>query len=514
MNGTRFHRWLFVFCSVLVVCGLCAPTARADCPPPTNRFGVDLVSKFGRIIDYDVAALHIGWYSDWSASAAPLRPGDIDYVQVIWISQGTWCVGGSCGDYGALNNVVDARHGAVWIIGNEPECPHEPGGGKMTPQQYGAVYHDLYTYIKTRDPSAQIAIGGVVEPTPLRLEWLDLLLTYYQTTYGVAMPVDIWTTHLLILPEKRDEWGCGIPVGLTVDEGRLYVEEDCDDVGIFEQLVLEFRVWLRDRGQRNKPLWLTEYGVLLSVDYGDITVESVNAFMNGSFDYMLNTSDANLGYPADSNLLVQRWAWNSLNDQPFNYSGDGKGFNGGLFEHVGTAFPGTPTAYGLNFINYTNSLLTGTACINGTVSMEARPAAPDASYVTIATLTLLNADCPRPDVRSITTNTSGGFTVCNVQPGTYGIAIKSWNTLSSLKSGVVLSAGSTNVNLGPLPSGDINNDNRVNITDYSLLAAAYRTVTGDAAYNALADFNKDGRVDLRDFSVLASHYSQVGNPAW
>jgi hypothetical protein len=521
MSGTRFDRRFLVVCLLLAACGLCAPRARADCPLyrlPTNRFGVDLNSKFGRITDYDVGALHIGWYSDWWSSSAPLRPGGIEYVQLISVHEGEWTVPGG-GSWTVPGSLVDASPGAIWMIGNEPECPNDPGGGKMTPAQYGAIYHDLYTFIKGRDPTAKIAIGGVVEPTPLRLEWLDLLLTYYQTTYGVSMPVDIWTTHLLILPEMSAlcpveicgdiKWGAAVPVGLSDTYGRLYGIADNWSVPIFQQLVVEFRTWMSSHGQRNKPLMITEYGVLMPY----ASTAQVNAYMSGSFDYMLSTSDANLGYPADANLLVQRWLWNSLNDQPYNFE-TAQGFNGGLFDYTDSTFPGTPTAFGLNFISYTNALLTGAACITGTVSMEARPAAPDASYVTTATLTLLAVGCPQPDVRSVTTNASGRFTVCNVTPGTYDIVAKGYSTLANRTNAVVLPSGSTNVNLGLLRSGDANNDNQVTMADFSILAAAYRTVAGDAAYDQRADFNGDGKVDIRDFSLLATHFSQVGAQAW
>jgi hypothetical protein len=517
MNSTRFDRWRAVVCLLFVLCSLCAPAARADCPLyrlPTNRFGVDVSSGYGNITDYDVAALHISWYSDWDSDIAPPRPGGIEYAQVIWIDayggEVHWSVGkgssGGTGSFPILGQHVDANLGALWIIGSEPECPNKPGGGHMTPQQYGDVYHDLYEFIKARDPTAQVAIGGVVQPTPLRLQWLDLLLAYYQSTYGVPMPVDVWNTHVLILREEVGSWGAGIPVGLTETQGLLIEPEENYDVELFKQFVRDFRTWMNNNGQRNKPLVISEFGVLMPEAWG-ATPAVVNAFMNASFDFLLSTTDTSTGYPADSNRLVQRWLWCSLNDSPDN-------FNGGLFEHLDNKFPGTLTAHGLNFMNYTNSLLTGSACINGMVSMEARPATPNASYVTTAALTLLAVDCPQPDIRSVTTDTAGRFTVCNVQPGTYDIVVKGFNTLANRVDTVPLPAGSTNVNLGLLRSGDADNDNRVTVADLSILATAYRTGEGDAAYDLRADFNSDGAVDIRDFSLLATHFSQVGAQAW
>ena len=519
MTYTGVERCFLVVCLLLGLCAMCAPTARSECPLyplPTSRFGVDLNPFLGRITDYDVGALHIGWYSDWSTSLEPLQPGGLEYVQLIWVDQGHWKISEDPDQLAALRVRVDANPGTVWMIGNEPECPNLPGGGRSTPEQYAAVYHELYEYIKLRDPSAQVAIGGVVLPTPLRLKWLDRVLDYYKTTYGEAMPVDVWTIHLLILPEMSRRcppqvcgdslWGAGIPVGLDEPYGLLYNVVDTWDITIFRGLVRDFRVWMNARGERNKPLWITEYGVLLSESYG-ATAARVNAFMTASFDFMLNTRDANLGHPADSNLLVQRWAWNSLNDNPSS-------FNGGLFDYRDKTFPGTTTAFGQSFMAYTSSLLSGSACITGTVHLDGRPAIPHASHVTTATLTLFRVDCPQtqPDVRSVVTDDSGVFNLCDVPPGTYDIVVKTYNTLANRTNGVVLAAGSTRVDLGELRCGDANNDNRVTVLDFSLLATTFGSAGGSSNYDDRPDFDGNGSVNLSDFWLLATHFGDLGAP--
>lgn len=500
---------------------MAASPANADCPLyrlPTSRFGVDLNPEFGRITDYDVAAMHLSWYSDWSSSVVPLRPGGIEYVQLIWVYQGQWSIHGVPQPWDVLERTVDRNPGAVWLIGNEPECPNYPGGGRMTPEQYAAVYHELHGFIKGRDPTARIAPGGVVEPTPLRLKWLDRLLNHYQATYGVPMPVDIWTTHVLILPEMSPlcpvevcgpvRWGAGVPVGLPDAYGALYGIEDNWSILKFQQLVVAFCTWLRDRGQRDKPLWITEYGVLMPPEYG-ATNERVNAFMNASFDFMLYTRDSTLGYAPDSNLLVQRWAWNSLNDQPYNLR-TGEGFNGGLFDYRHSSFPGTPTAFGLNLMQYTSNLLSGSACLSARAHLETRPAAPHASHVTTTTVTLIPVDCPQPDIRRAVTNEWGVLTLCNVLPWTYDVIVKGYNTLSNRVNGVELAAGTTQLDVGRLRSGDANNDDCVTILDFSILATAYGTAVGEPGYDARADFNGNGRIEILDFSLLATHFAECG----
>ena len=42
--------------------------------------------------------------------------------------------------------------------------------------------------------------------------------------------------------------------------------------------------------------------------------------MLATFDYMLTAKDSRLGYAADDNRLVQRWAWFSLNPYDTEYT--------------------------------------------------------------------------------------------------------------------------------------------------------------------------------------------------
>jgi hypothetical protein len=236
---------------------------------------------------------------------------------------------------------------------------------------------------------------------------------------------------------------------------------------------------------------------------------TVSKYMTDTFDYMLTARDANLGYPADDNLLVQRWAWNSLNDEPYNFA-TGRGFNGALFDYRYPQFAGTLTEEGLTFKAYTDALLTGPACVGGNVRLESRPAAPNPSYVTTLAVTFYPADCSQPDIRSVRTDATGAFVLCNLPAGSYDIVAKGYNTLANRVTGVQLTPGTTQVDLGLLRSGDANNDNHVTILDFSILAATYATSSGDPAFDHRADFNGDGYIDILDFSLLATHFAESG----
>ncbi|MBK8022712.1 MAG: hypothetical protein IPK19_15080 [Chloroflexi bacterium] len=46
----------------------------------------------------------------------------------------------------------------------------------------------------------------------------------------------------------------------------------------------------------------------------------------------------------------------------------------------------------------------------------------------------------------------------------------------------------------------------MNIADFSLLAAAFGSSTGDANFNPDADLNNDNVVNISDFSLLAANF--------
>ncbi|NLF10944.1 MAG: hypothetical protein GX597_04065, partial [Anaerolineaceae bacterium] len=102
---------------------------------------------------------------------------------------------------------------------------------------------------------------------------------------------------------------------------------------------------------------ISEYGVLMpssilgdgDTNRGD---KMVIDFMTGSFDFMLNTVDPEIGYPGDGHRLVQTWLWYSLNEEPYN-NDTGQGFNGSLFVYNR---PNELTVFGRAFRDYVMGL--------------------------------------------------------------------------------------------------------------------------------------------------------------
>jgi hypothetical protein len=481
----------FLLAGAMLVWMLC-PATQAEgplYPNPLDRFGAGVHQAFGPITNFDVGSLHLGWYLDWDVQYSPARPGGVEYAQLVWISEGRSMV-----PPGDLWVIARANPGALWIIGNEPECISQ---GNSTPEQYAEVYQELHTLIKSQDPSAQVAIGGVVQPTGLRLKWLDKVLDHYLATFGHPMPVDVWNMHNMILPEVRDQWGCGIPRGLDDAEGRLYAVEDNDSLDYFVQHVLDFRRWMRDHGQRNKPLIISEYGVLMPAEHA-FTADRVNRYMNATFDYLLAARDDELGYPADENRLVQRWLWYSLNDRPWDPE-SGEGYNGALFDHRHLQYPGVLTAHGENWRRYTAALAVS--------SLEGRVALPHLSQAVADRRLLVELTvtvCGR--AYRVTTDAQGNFALTGLAPGSCDITVRAGHTLRSVQRGYALQPGTNVLDVGQLVPGDVTSDNCVNLSDLWALAVGW-TRRGDSR----VDLNGDGISDVGDIALVFGNLGRCGD---
>jgi len=311
-----------------------------------ERLGFDVDES---IIPYDVGQLHAGWYVQYPpiAGEAPHTAG-LDYAQVISVCDDAYrqCAHPYSPRGATLAGMVAANPGALWLVGNEPDCPYLDNSG---PERYAAIYHDVYQELKRLDATAQVAIGGVVQATPLRLRWLERVWQEYQRCYGQPMPVDVWNVHAFVLREDRKGWGCGIPPGLPDDYGELREINDLDRMDLFAEQIVRFRQWMADHGQRDKPLIVTEYGILFNEELG-YGYERMRDFMLATFDYFLTATDPAIGYAADGNRLVQRWAWFVLDRNVFEWGT----YWGSLFDPQ----TGQITALGQEFGNYAAPLVT------------------------------------------------------------------------------------------------------------------------------------------------------------
>lgn len=390
MNRDYFRQWLLLMATILlavIVFFVGRPGSAADArleegpltlqPDEAEatinscRYGTSGVASYSNFV-YD---MRVGWTVDFGA-----RPGatlaDIEYLPTVRIEQPRDPVTGarlnsyalvSPASMAELATMVQGNRGLVWQIGNEVDRVYWQDD--IMPQVYARAYHDIYQVIKTNDPTAQVAPSALVEVTPARLQYLDIVWDEYLRVYKRPMPVDVWNMHIYILPEiqyarnpdgtvKLDGSGnpvlegsrAGIALGtdralaIRFSEGDpamcaradVYCYAEHDDINIFMQQVYAMRQWMKAHGQQHKPLILTEFGILypfredsdppydpetcpacytLQDEYGNaFTRQRVTNFMNATLNFMESTTDPNLGYPEDNHRLVQQWNWYAVYD--------------------------------------------------------------------------------------------------------------------------------------------------------------------------------------------------------
>lgn len=423
----------FVLLSVFISYARVAPAAAQNVnsteqgSTPNCRYGV---ARGANAENPFIDALGVGWVLNFGVSPGQPVPAGVEYVPMIRMRQNKNSEGHRLPSYtiltqplsdsaNGLGPLLAAYPGKVWIVGNEVD--REVWQDDMEPAIYARAYHDVYHFIKQRDPSARVAIAGLVQVTPNRLEYLDKVWASYIQQYNTPMPVDVWTFHVYVLPEARVN-GQGQIVGSNASmavgtdcynyrtpsacaaikwesggsatlcpQGDVYCYAEHDDMGIFAAQVTAMRQWMKAHGQQNKPLLLAEFSLLypyviegsscfLQDEYQNcFTPARVNTFMHQAFAYLETAVDPGLGYPLDGNRLVQQWLWYAVtiatDEEPgsasrlvtLNANGDPVAFTS-----VGTMFQNEIAARPLavNLLPVNASTIAATGVTSATISVE------------------------------------------------------------------------------------------------------------------------------------------------
>jgi hypothetical protein len=295
------------------------------------RFGI--TAPLG-VSGYDLTSIHALSYLDWAKDSSTV-PDGVEYIHVIRVNDAAW---GNGALLSTLSNIIERYPGNVWIIGNEPDRFFYQDS--ITAEVYAQRYFDIANVIRAADTTAKIGFGSVVQPTPIRIRYLEKALDELErlanNNRAEAMElIDIWSIHAFILNENPNEWGAGVPVGFENDwtDAELITDfSDTHSIEKFTERVINFRSWMKAIGEKEKPLWITEYGSLfppidrdpndpLYQNYVNISDELTSKFMIDTFNFLLSASDSMTGLAEDNNRLVQRWFWYSLNDYRYNFGG-------------------------------------------------------------------------------------------------------------------------------------------------------------------------------------------------
>ncbi|MDD5368736.1 MAG: hypothetical protein PHQ40_06620 [Anaerolineaceae bacterium] len=312
-------RLAFAIALTAAVLASSSPTARVSAEGAAPcRFGI--TAPLGSQ-GYDLQSLGVGSYLDWTADGHPVLPPGVEYIRVLRVSDGSYPA-----VLASLPALVQANPGAVWLVGNEPDRVQYQDS--VTPEVYGERFFELANVIRTNDPTARLGFATIVQPTPIRLLYLDRawirLVQLAHSQAAASNLIDIWSIHAFILNETPS-WGADIPPGMEADRALAVARSFSDTHSnvLFNDGIIAFRRWLNDKGERNKPLWITEYGSLFPSTIPELGVpdSATVSFMLGTFDFLLSAQDATTGLPTDGNRLVQRWFWYSLNDHRDNFGG-------------------------------------------------------------------------------------------------------------------------------------------------------------------------------------------------
>lgn len=108
-----------------------------------------------------------------------------------------------------------------------------------------------------------------------------------------------------------------------------------------------------------------------------------------------------------------------------------------------------------------------------------------------------------------TAGEDGKFRFADVPPGNYYVLATLPGYTPGLWANVKVTAGTeTSLPLIELLAGDINGDQRINLSDFGKLVEVFGLVLGSNNWVPAADFNGDGGINIADFGALASNFGK------
>lgn len=326
-----------------------------DASPYSCRSGV---SSLSTIEDQWLDYFEAGWMLNFTTSpASTSNPNTLNttFTPLVRIKQSRDSNGNYLNSYYTVPSLSVVRQvardypGRLWFLGNEPDRVQVQDD--IYPEMYARGFHDVAVAIKQEDPTALIAIAGLIQPTAGRLQYLDIVWDTYVSLYHEPMPVDVWNMHGYILAEVANDGSvgparvalgtdpnlavkgsdltptsCNLQSNPNLHTDNIYCYAEHDSQPILRQHIINMRRWMKEHGQQNKPLVINEYGSLFTFwDYDDpinptqcflqdengkcFTEPRVSNHMTASANLFETFTDTALGYPDDGYRMVQQWLW-------------------------------------------------------------------------------------------------------------------------------------------------------------------------------------------------------------
>ena len=245
----------------------------ASLPPryPVPRYGVVVVREMGA---EQLDRLGPVWYYRYGYEGDGLR----GHQRVFLV--------GPHFDREAVRMAIARHPGAWWLVGNEPNDPFQDN---LSPAAYAAFYQRFTELALSTDRSCRLVPAGLANAD---WRWAQAFLDSYVAQYKRAPTIAAWNIHNYMLEPDRDQL----------------------DLQEFKERILSFRRWMTQVGDGNKPLMLTEFGVLFGTGLAGRPAEEperVRVFVHEAVRWLAETEH------------VQCWAWFANNT--------GGQFNGDLY---------------------------------------------------------------------------------------------------------------------------------------------------------------------------------------
>lgn len=260
---------LALLLALLTTCG--CGSRRQERAPFSTPFGVGVGDAPLTAAQLD--ALGPVWYMDWSWRDPTFEGHERLYV-----------VG--CAevkrDRGAIPAAMRSKGASWWALGNEPNDPNQDN---QTPEEYAELYSIFEGWAKNA-PHCRILPAGIADAD---WQWAEAFREAFREKYGRYPRVDGWNIHNYILEAGLDPY----------------------DVGEFGRRILAFRRWMERIGDGDKPLFLTEFGVLYGSGCCNRPVdppEKIQTFMREAVRWLVESR------------TVACWAWFATYSEQYNGS--------------------------------------------------------------------------------------------------------------------------------------------------------------------------------------------------
>ena len=267
----RYKAWWALLLLAAGLAGAACSGPREIAQPFSTPFGVGVAPEYAPGLGAPLDAIGPVWYMDWKWETPTIEGHERLYVIRCWEARANRV---------AIQRAMWASGEAWWSLGNEPNDPNQDN---VSPDQYAELYHILEVSQELA-PRIHIVPAGIGNAD---WQWAEAFRKAFYERYRRYPRVDAWNIHNYILEAGQDPY----------------------DGGEFERRIEAFRAWMVRIGDGDKPLLLTEFGVL----YGDGCCgrpidppEKILTFMHESVNWLVESE------------AVSAWAWFSTRSEPYN----------------------------------------------------------------------------------------------------------------------------------------------------------------------------------------------------